>query len=216
MRTPVGCFPIRFEPIPPDEFAADLPPRPRPRVVAPAFFPVLWCTVSLAVPFGARLRCSAARFQLGSRHADVGRPRPDRSPAPRDLERQLRSATGSVADPSTPIAKTGATNMSPRSLSSRSAISWHRMLHGCSRRRRDSARFAARSTPQQRSSEGSSGSAGRPGCTGPSPPASPRDAATPARDQLQPVLQSGGRRTERAAIPGRRLPQLPVSSDRLA
>jgi hypothetical protein len=38
----------------------------------------------------------------------------------------------------------------------------------------------------------------------------------PGRDQPQPAFQPGGRRAERAVIPGRRLPQLPVSSDRLA
>jgi hypothetical protein len=42
------------------------------------------------------------------------------------------------------------------------------------------------------------------------------DISAAGQDEPRPALQLGGRRTERAAVPGRRLPPLPASGDRLS
>jgi len=197
------------DPTPPARYAPDMTADPAMRAVSAAF-PAL-CALSLALPFGAGWLIGgtwraalAALLWAGLARVTV-----------------LQHVTWSVNSlchvfGSRPFATRRydrATNLWPLALVS-FGESWHNMHHSdpaCARHGAEPGQIDI-SAAVIRLFE-------RLGwATGVHWPVPARLAArrNPGRDQPQPALQTGGRRTERAVIPGRRLSQLPVSSDRLA
>jgi stearoyl-CoA desaturase (delta-9 desaturase) len=197
------------DPTPPARYAPDMTADPAMRAVSAAF-PAL-CALSLALPFGAGWLIGgtwraalAALLWAGLARVTV-----------------LQHVTWSVNSlchvfGSRPFATRRydrATNLWPLALVS-FGESWHNMHHSdpaCARHGAEPGQIDI-SAAVIRLFE-------RLGwATGVHWPVPARLAArrNPGRDQPQSALQPGGRRTERAVIPGRRLSRLPVSSDRLA
>jgi stearoyl-CoA desaturase (delta-9 desaturase) len=201
---------LRDDPTPPERYAPDMTADPAMRAVSAAF-PAL-CVLSLALPFGAGWLIGgtwraalAALLWAGLARVTV-----------------LQHVTWSVNSlchvfGSRPFATRRydrATNLWPLALVS-FGESWHNMHHSdpaCARHGAEPGQIDI-SAAVIRLFERLGWATG---VHWPVPARLTARRRNPGRDQPQPALQPGRRRTERAVIPGRRLPQLPVSSDRLA
>jgi stearoyl-CoA desaturase (Delta-9 desaturase) len=200
---------LRDDPTPARRYAPDLTADPAIRAISAAF--PAWCALSLALPFGAGWLLGgtwrAALFALlwaGLVRVTV-----------------LQHVTWSVNSlchvfGSRPFATRRhdrATNLWPLALVS-FGESWHNMHHsdpGCARHGADPGQIDISAAVIRLFERLGWATA----VHWPVPARLTARRRHPGRDQPPPALQPGGRRTERAVIRARRLPQLPVSSDQL-
>src|SRR5580704_15974946 len=201
---------LRDDPTPPERYAPDMTADRSMRLISAAF-PAL-CALSLALPFGAGwlIGGSWRTALLGLLWAGLVR------------VTVLQHVTWSVNSlchmfgnrPFATRRYDRATNLWPLALVS-FGESWHNMHHSdpaCARHGAEPGQIDI-SAAVIRLFERLGWATG---VHWPVPARLTARRRNPGRDQPQPALQLGGRRAERAVIPGRRLPQLPVSSDRLA